>query len=238
MRKRRSKREGTIRAIAMGWVKSIVNADTSRPSRLTRGKGNSPGRRRRFPRRLACPCGDIFVGEAEHSVPVIAALIQRFPHHRVSNATSNLGNRNRPISNMLFYDVFSAVGYTVAEKGNECHKKESSEDAETTLWKLSRDEPNVQCATCGEGTRETSWMHRCHRRIISPRARTGSPVHVPPLRSEKPLLVHRYVARVINTHLGFRKIAPRALVCVHTGSLTIYGRHGESLKNKRFDAFV
>jgi len=32
----------------------------------------------------------------------------------------------------------------VAEKGNECHKKESSEDAETTLWKLSRDE------SCGE----------------------------------------------------------------------------------------
>lgn len=50
-------------------MESIVNADTSCPSRLTRGKGNSPGRLRRFPRRLACPCGDVFVGWERRRLP-------------------------------------------------------------------------------------------------------------------------------------------------------------------------
>ncbi|KYN28269.1 hypothetical protein ALC57_02330 [Trachymyrmex cornetzi] len=112
----------------------------------------------------------------------------------------------------------------VAEEENGCDKKESSEDAETTLWKLSRDE------SCGERKKSKSgdgkgqkagdllgsvvrrnarhpqftgnqrrecfvavqgdeldapFIPRCHRRIISPRARTGSPVHVPPLHSEE-----------------------------------------------------
>lgn len=43
----------------------IVNIDPSRPSCLTRGKGNSPGRLRRFPRRLArCSCS-VFVLDRE-----------------------------------------------------------------------------------------------------------------------------------------------------------------------------
>lgn len=67
--KARRSKERTARAIAMGWVESIVNADTSCPSRLTRGKGNSPGRLRRFPRRLACPCGDVFVGWERRRLP-------------------------------------------------------------------------------------------------------------------------------------------------------------------------
>lgn len=88
---------------------------------------------------------------------------------------------------------------------------------------------------------DAPFIPRCHRRIISPRARTGSPSCSTPAETglgEAPPSVEqdRYVARVINTRLGlrFRKITPRPRrFFAHTAGLTIYGRHGESLKNGR-----
>jgi len=68
----------------------------------------------------------------------------------------------------------------------------------------------VLCGHPGRRAGRSPFIPRCHRRIISPRARPDSPPRT--RRNRASPAANRYVGRVINTArlgLRFRKIAPR-----------------------------